>query len=42
MKSNSNSDDYANTYILDSNISYILKNGKDMIPKWFSEAIVAR
>ena len=37
-----NSDDYANTYILDSNISYILKNGKDMIPKWFSEAIVAR
>jgi ATP-dependent DNA helicase DinG len=37
-----NSEDYANTYILDSNISYILKNGKDMIPKWFSEAIVAR
>jgi Rad3-related DNA helicase len=37
-----NSDDYANTYILDSNISYILKNGKDMIPKWFSEAIVVR
>jgi Rad3-related DNA helicase len=37
-----NSDDYANTYILDSNISYILKNGKDMIPKWFSDAIVAK
>lgn len=37
-----NSDDYANTYILDSNISYLLKNGKDMIPKWFSEAIIVR
>jgi len=37
-----NSDDYANTYILDSSISYLLKNGKDMIPKWFSEAIVSR
>jgi ATP-dependent DNA helicase DinG len=37
-----NSEDYANTYILDSNISYLLKNGKDMIPKWFSEAIVSR
>ncbi|MGN6348328.1 MAG: helicase C-terminal domain-containing protein [Candidatus Nitrosocosmicus sp.] len=37
-----NSDDYANTYILDGNISYLLKNGRDMIPKWFSEAIVVR
>jgi Rad3-related DNA helicase len=37
-----NSDDYANTYILDSSISFLLKNGKDMIPKWFSEAIVSR
>jgi Rad3-related DNA helicase len=37
-----NSDDYANTYILDSNISYLLRNGRDMIPKWFSEAIVVR
>ncbi len=37
-----NSEDYANTYILDSNISYLLRNGKDMIPKWFSEAIVSR
>jgi len=37
-----NSDDYANTYILDSSVSFLLKNGKDMIPKWFSEAIVSR
>ena len=37
-----NSEDYATTYILDSNVSYLLKNGKDMIPKWFSEAIVSR
>ena len=37
-----NSEDYANTYILDSSISFLLKNGKDMIPKWFSEAIVSR
>jgi ATP-dependent DNA helicase DinG len=37
-----NSEDYANTYILDSSVSYLLKNGKDMIPKWFSEAIVSR
>src|SRR5215210_1552718 len=37
-----NADDYANTYILDSSISFLLKNGKDMIPKWFSEAIVSR
>ncbi len=37
-----NAEDYATTYILDSNISYLLKNGKDMIPKWFSEAIVSR
>ena len=36
------SEDYANTYILDSSISFLLKNGKDMIPKWFSEAIVSR
>ncbi len=37
-----NSEDYANTYILDSSISFLLKNGKDMVPKWFSEAIVSR
>lgn len=37
-----NSGDYANTYILDSSISFLLKNGKEMIPKWFSEAIITR
>ena len=37
-----NADDYANTYILDSNVSFLLKNGKEMIPKWFSEAIITR
>lgn len=37
-----NSEDYANTYILDSSVSYLLKNGKDMVPKWFSEAIISR
>lgn len=37
-----NSGDYANTYILDSSVSYLLRNGKDMIPKWFSEAIISR
>jgi ATP-dependent DNA helicase DinG len=37
-----NSEDYANTYILDSSVSFLLKNGKDMVPKWFSEAIISR
>ncbi|VFJ13676.1 helicase C-terminal domain-containing protein [Candidatus Nitrosocosmicus franklandus] len=37
-----NSEDYANTYILDSSVSYLLKNGRDMVPKWFSEAIITR
>ncbi len=37
-----NADDYANTYILDSSVSFVLKNGKEMIPKWFSEAIITR
>ena len=37
-----NSEDYANTYILDSSVSYLLKNGRDMVPKWFSEAIISR
>lgn len=37
-----NSEDYANTYILDSSVSFLLRNGKDMIPKWFSEAIITR
>lgn len=36
------SEDYANTYILDSSVSFLLKNGKDMVPKWFSEAIISR
>lgn len=33
-------DDYATTYILDSSISFLLKNAQDIIPKWFTEAIV--
>lgn len=37
-----NSEDYANTYILDSSVSYLLRNGRDMVPKWFSEAIITR
>ncbi|MDQ4073454.1 MAG: DEAD/DEAH box helicase family protein [Thermoproteota archaeon] len=37
-----NSEDYANTYILDSSVSFLLRNGRDMIPKWFSEAIISR
>ena len=37
-----NADDYANTYILDSSVSFLLKNGKEMIPKWFSEVIITR
>jgi len=37
-----NADDYANTYILDSSVSFLLKNSKEMIPKWFSEAIITR
>jgi ATP-dependent DNA helicase DinG len=33
-------DDYATTYILDSSISYLLKSSQDLLPKWFTEAIV--
>jgi Rad3-related DNA helicase len=33
-------DDYATTYVLDSSISYLLKNAQDIVPKWFTEAIV--
>lgn len=33
-------DDYATTYILDSSISFLLKNAQDIVPKWFTEAIV--
>lgn len=32
-------DDYAITYILDSDINWFLKKAKKMIPVWFSEAI---
>lgn len=35
-------DDYAMTYILDSSITYLLRDAKDMLPKWFSDAIVHR
>lgn len=33
-------DDYATTYILDSSISFLLKNAQDLLPKWFTEAII--
>lgn len=33
-------DDYAATYILDSSISYLLKSSQDLVPKWFTEAIM--
>jgi Rad3-related DNA helicase len=36
-----NKDDFATTYILDSNIDYLMKSAQDMVPKWFSEAIRA-
>ena len=35
-------DDFANTYILDSSISYLIRNAKEMLPKWFSDAIIQR
>lgn len=35
-------EDHASTYILDSNISYLLKNAKEMFPQWFTEAIIQR
>jgi Rad3-related DNA helicase len=35
-------DDHAMTYILDSSITYLLRDAKDMLPKWFSDAIVHR
>jgi ATP-dependent DNA helicase DinG len=35
-------EDFANTYILDSSITYLLKQAKDMSPKWFSDAIIQR
>jgi Rad3-related DNA helicase len=33
-------DDHATTYILDSSISYLLNSAQDLVPKWFTEAIV--
>ncbi|MCI0561605.1 MAG: hypothetical protein MN733_24210, partial [Nitrososphaera sp.] len=33
-------DDFAISYILDSSISFLLKNSEQLIPKWFKEAIV--
>jgi ATP-dependent DNA helicase DinG len=35
-------DDHASTYILDSNINYLLRNVNDMFPSWFTEAIINR
>ena len=35
-------EDFANTYILDSSITYLLKQAKEMSPKWFSDAIIQR
>ena len=33
-------DDHATTYVLDTSASYLLKNAKELLPKWFMEAIV--
>ena len=33
-------DDHASTYILDSNINYLLRNAHEMFPDWFTEAII--
>src|ERR671910_1879678 len=35
-------EDFANTYILDSSITFLLKQAKEMPPKWFSDAIIQR
>jgi Rad3-related DNA helicase len=35
-------EDHASTYILDSNINYLLRNVNDMFPSWFTEAIIKR
>jgi Rad3-related DNA helicase len=35
-------EDFANTYILDSSITFLLKQAKEMSPKWFSDAIIER
>ncbi|MER3407656.1 MAG: hypothetical protein C4292_02395 [Nitrososphaera sp.] len=33
-------DDHAETYILDSSVTFLLKSAQDMMPKWFMEAVV--
>jgi len=33
-------DDHATTYILDSSATYLLKNARELIPQWFTEALV--
>ncbi|MCX6814742.1 MAG: DEAD/DEAH box helicase family protein [Candidatus Aenigmarchaeota archaeon] len=33
-------EDWCDTYIFDSSFSVLLKTGKDLFPKWFTEAIV--
>jgi Rad3-related DNA helicase len=33
-------DDYATTYVLDSSVSFLLKNAQGLVPRWFTEAIV--
>jgi ATP-dependent DNA helicase DinG len=35
-------EDFANTYILDSSITFLLKQANEMSPKWFSDAIIQR
>jgi ATP-dependent DNA helicase DinG len=35
-------DDHASTYILDSNINYLLRNANEMFPAWFTEAIICK
>lgn len=35
-------DDFATTYILDSSFTFLMKNAQDLIPKWFSEAVVQK
>ena len=35
-------DDFANTYILDSSISYLIRNAREMLPEWFLDAIIQR
>jgi ATP-dependent DNA helicase DinG len=35
-------EDFANTYILDSSISYLIRNAREMLPKWFLDAIIRR